>query len=282
MKFCKQIIPSIPVVRLNSGTTIPQLGLGVFKAHNGNQAENAVKWALEAGYRHIDTAMIYGNEESVGSAIKKSDIPREEIFLTTKLWNDDIRKGRIREAFHESLAQLQTDYVDLYLIHWPADGYAQAWIEMETLYAEGKIRAIGVSNFQIHHLKSLAKIAKVVPAVNQIESHPYFHNQEVSNYCRENSIAVQVWSPLGGTGGNLLEDDTLAVLARRYGKSPAQIVLRWHIQRGVIVIPKSIHKNRIFSNIDIFDFELAKEDMFTIDTLNRNARLGGDPDNFQF
>jgi len=282
MKSSEQILLSTPGFCLNNGVSIPQLGLGVYKAPNGEQTENAVKWALEAGYRHIDTAMIYENEESVGNALKKSGVPREEIFLTSKLWNDDIRKGRTRQAFYESLERLRTDYLDLYLIHWPADGYAQAWAEMETLYAEGKIRAIGVSNFQIHHLKTLEKSAKVSPAINQIESHPYFHNQEVINYCREQNIAVQVYSPLGGADSNILKDDVLRAIALQYGKTPAQIILRWHIQRGVIVFPKSVHHDRIVSNIDVFDFNLTDEDINVINSLNRNERVGPDPDNFQF
>ncbi len=221
---------------LNNGIKIPQLGLGVFQTPDGIITENSVKWALEAGYRHIDTAMIYRNEASVGKAIKESGVAREDIFLTTKLWNEDIRQGRAKAAFEESLEKLQTDYVDLYLIHWPAKGYAEAWKDMEELYGEGRIKAIGVSNFQKHHLETLDKTAKITPAVNQIESHPYFNNQELIDYCLGRNIAVEVWSPLGGTGGNLLEDKDIAALAEKYGKTPAQIVIQWDIQRGVIVL----------------------------------------------
>lgn len=269
-------------VQLNNGVRIPQLGLGVFQNPDGEQTQNAVRWALETGYRHIDTAKIYGNEESVGAGIRESGVARGEIFLTTKLWNEDIRQGRAKAAFEESLKALGTDYVDLYLIHWPADGYERAWAELEDLYAQGRIKAIGVSNFHRHHLERLEQSAKVVPAVNQIESHPYLSNQELIDYCHGKGIAVQVWSPLGGTGGNLMEDGVLRTLAEKYGKTPAQIILRWDIQRNVIVIPKSTHQDRIISNREIFDFELSQEDMAAISALNRNQRVGADPDNFDF
>ena len=269
-------------VKLNSGTQIPQLGLGVFQTEDGEQTRSAVKWALEAGYRHIDTAKIYGNEASVGQGIKESGVPREEIFLTTKLWNEDIRRGRAEAAFEESLRALQTDYVDLYLIHWPAEGYERAWAAMEGIYRSGRARAIGVSNFHLHHLERLEQIAAVAPAVNQIESHPYFTNQALIDCCRKKGIEVEVWSPLGGTGGTLLRDETLRLLGEKYGKSPAQIVLRWDLQRQVIVIPKSTHRDRIISNLDVFGFELSPEDMAAIDGLNRDERVGADPDNFDF
>ena len=270
-------------ITLNNGITIPQFGLGVFRTPDGEATKNSVKWALESGYRHLDTAMIYENEESVGEAMHESGIPREEIFLTTKLWNEDIRQGRAKEAFEESLKRLQTDYVDLYLIHWPAVGYEKAWAELEELYDAGRIRAIGVSNFQIHHLDTLKKTAKITPAVNQIESHPYFTNQELIEECRRRGIAVEVWSPLGGTGGNsVLQDPLLATLAQKYQKTPAQIILRWDIQRGVIVFPKSVHRERILANQEIVDFEITAEDMKKIDALNKNERVGADPDTFDF
>ena len=269
-------------ITLNNQTVIPQLGLGVYQTRDGQETVDAVRWALEAGYRHIDTAKIYGNEKSVGKAMKESGVPREDIFLTTKLWNEDIRKGRAKEAFEESLEALGTDYVDLYLIHWPADGYEKAWADMEAIYRSGRIKAIGVSNFQRHHLETLEKTASVKPAVNQIESHPYFNNQELIDYCLSQKIDVEVWSPLGGTGGNVLENQTLAGLAEKYHKTPAQIVIRWDIQRGVVVIPKSVHKDRIESNLEVFDFELTQEDMETIAGLNQNKRIGADPDNFNF
>ena len=267
---------------LNNGVSIPQVGIGVFLTPKGEVTENSVRWALEAGYRHIDTAMIYENEENVGNVIKTGLVKREDIFITTKLWNEDIRKGRAKEAFEESLKRLQTDYVDLYLIHWPAEGYEEAWSVMEELYREGKIKAIGVSNFQIHHLEQLAKTATVMPVVNQIESHPYFTNQEVIDYCKQKNIAVEVWSPLGGTGGNLLEDDTLQKLADKYQKTPAQIVIRWDIQRDVIVLPKSVHRDRIISNLEVYDFVLEDADMELINQLNKDMRIGAHPDTFTF
>lgn len=269
-------------VQLKNGVKIPQLGLGVFQTLEGEQTVNAVKWALEAGYRHIDTAKIYGNEKSVGIGLRESGVKRSDVFLTTKLWNEDIRQRRAKEAFEESLAALQTDYIDLYLIHWPADGYEQAWADLEELYAAGKIKAVGVSNFQKSHLEQLEKSSNLLPAVNQIESHPYFTNRELIDFCREKDIAVEVWSPLGGTGGNLLRDKTLTELAQKHGKTPAQIVLRWDIQRNVIVIPKSTHRERIISNQELFDFELSDQEMQTIDGLNKNTRVGADPDHFDF
>ncbi len=269
-------------IELNNGVKIPQLGLGVFRSPAGQDTRNAVKWALDSGYRHIDTAKIYENEADVGIAIEESGVKREDIFLTTKLWNDDIRAGRAEEAFYESLERLRTDYVDLYLIHWPADGFEQAWITMEKLYNEGRIKAIGLSNFHESHLEKIKKTATVKPVVNQIESHPYFNNQNLINLCLKQGIQVEVWSPLGGTGGNVLQDKAINELAVKYGKSAAQIVIRWDIQRNVIVIPKSVHKERIKANLDVFDFELSKEDMQIIDNLDRNLRVGADPDNFDF
>lgn len=271
-------------LKLNNGVSIPQLGFGVFRAADGDETENAVRWALEAGCRHIDTAKIYGNEASVGRAMRASGVRREEIFLTTKLWTTDVREGRTRAAFEESLAALGTDYVDLYLIHWPAEGFIQAWAEMEALYREGRIRAIGVSNFHRQHLEALARAADVRPAVNQIESHPYLTNQPLIDSCIAQGIAVEAWSPLGGSlkKADILHDPTILALAQKYGRSAAQITLRWHLQRGVIVIPKSVHRERIASNLAVFDFALCEEDMAAISALNRNLRVGSDPDCFTF
>ncbi len=269
-------------VTLSNSVDIPVVGLGVFKSNDGAETEQAVKNALECGYRHIDTAMIYQNEKSVGIGIKNSGIDRSKIFLTTKLWNDDIRQGRNEQAFEESLERLQTDYVDLYLIHWPVDGRLDAWKVLEKLYEEKRVRAIGVSNFHIHHLEELFKIAKILPMVNQIESHPYFSNQELIDYCQSKNIAVQAWSPLGGQGAPLLQDPTINELANKYNKTPVQIIVRWNIQRNVIVLPKSVTKERIASNIQAFDFELTNDDMSAINALNKNERVGSDPDNFNF
>lgn len=269
-------------IRLYENTFIPQVGLGVFQTKDGQETFDAVTWALDAGYRHIDTAKIYRNEKSVGDAIIASELKREDIFITTKLWNQDIRDHRVADAFYESLERLQTDYVDLYLIHWPAEGYIDAWKEMEKLYQQGKIRAIGVSNLHQHHLEDLLKVATIKPMANQIESHPYFLNQQLITYCQTNGIPVEVWSPLGGTGGNVLQDPLLAKIGEKYHKSAAQVVIRWHIQRGVIVLPKSIHQNRIQQNIDVFDFTLTNQEMELINQLDRNTRVGADPDHFNF
>ena len=268
---------------MNNGVQIPQLGLGVFQTPDGKATSQAVTWALQAGYRHIDTAMIYGNEESVGQGIRDSGLKRRDVFLTTKLWNDDIRSGRAKEAFEESLDRLGTDYVDLYLIHWPAQGWQQAWQDMEELYRQRRVRAIGVCNFQQHHLEELHSISSTKPAVNQIESSPQFVNQELIDYCHgELRIDVEAYSPLGGTGGSVLSDPRLESISRKVGRSPAQVVLRWHIQRGLIVIPKSTHQERIEQNAQVFDFTLDEDDMNAISAMDSGIRAGADPDNFDF
>lgn len=268
---------------MNNGVQIPQLGLGVFQTPDGRATSQAVTWALQAGYRHIDTAMIYGNEESVGQGIRDSGLKRRDVFLTTKLWNDDIRSGRAKEAFEESLDRLGTDYIDLYLIHWPAQGWQQAWQDMEELYRQRRVRAIGVCNFQQHHLEELHSISSTKPAVNQIESSPQFVNQELIDYCHgELRIDVEAYSPLGGTGGSVLSDPRLESISRKVGRSPAQVILRWHIQRGLIVIPKSTHQERIEQNAQVFDFTLDEDDMNAISAMDSGIRAGADPDNFDF
>lgn len=269
-------------IKLSNDTEIPVVGFGVFQTESGEQTENAVQWAFESGYRHIDTAKIYGNEQSVGNAILKSGLPRENIFLTTKLWNDDIRSGNVREAFYESLEKLQTDYVDLYLIHWPVQGSVEAWKVLEELYLEKKIKAIGVSNFHQNHLEELNKVATIKPMINQIESHPMFHNQELIDYCQRENIAVQVWSPLGGNGTQLISNECLCEIGKKYNKSVAQLIIRWHLQRNVIPLPKSVNKERIKSNIEVFDFNLTDEDMMKINELNQFKRVGPNPDDFNF
>lgn len=268
--------------QLNNGIEIPRLGLGVFRSPEGAETVNAVKWAIEDGYIHIDTAKIYGNEKSVGEGVRAGGVPREKIFVTTKLWNQDQRDHRQREGFEESLEALGMDYVDLYLIHWPVDNFVESWKVMEKIYAEGKARAIGVSNFNPHHLDRLLDKAEVVPALNQIEIHPYLTQEKVIEYCTAKGIALEAWSPLGGQGNDVMSDPALKQLAAKYGKTPAQVIIRWHLQRDVIVIPKSVHKDRIKQNCDVYDFELSKEEMDSITKLNRNRRNGSDPDTFNF
>ena len=202
-------------ITLNNGVKIPQIGLGVFRTPDGADTANAVKWAIEAGYRHIDTAKVYGNEKSVGEGIRMSGIDRRDIFVTTKLWNEDIRQGRTKEAFLQSLEDMGLDYIDLYLIHWPANGYEKAWADMEDLYKAGKIKAIGVSNFNVHHLETLSENWTVVPAVNQIEIHPYYANIENVEYAKKNGIAIEAYSPLGGNGAGTLENEVIIALAEK-------------------------------------------------------------------
>ncbi len=269
-------------IALNNDVMIPQIGFGVFQVEDGPQTVDAVRTALEDGYRHIDTASVYGNEASVGKAIAESDVDRADLFVTTKLWNDDIRKHRTKDAFQESLDRLGLDYVDLYLIHWPAEGWQEAWAAMQELYAQGRMRAIGVSNFERNHLTELLEQTDVLPAVDQVESSPTFPNQDLIDFCHGKDIAVEAWSPLGGTGGNLLTDQRLLDIGEKYGKSSAQVVLRWDLQRSVIPLPKSVHSTRIMQNIHVFDFELDESEMQLISSLDTGKRNGADPNNFDF
>jgi diketogulonate reductase-like aldo/keto reductase len=267
---------------LQNGVEMPQLGLGVFLAGRGAGTEQAVLWALEAGYRSIDTAAVYGNEREVGLALAASRLPRREVFLTGKVWNEQIRAGLTMEAFEQTLDNLGVDYLDLYLLHWPVEGTPQAWRTLEELYAEGLVRAVGVSNFQRHHLEDMRRYARVMPMFDQIESHPLMNNQGLIDWCQSNDIAVGAWSPLGGPQVPLLQHPALAALARKYGRSPAQIVLRWDIQRSLAVTPKSSRRERIIENSQIFDFALSAEDMEMIRSLDINYRVGPDPDHFEF
>ena len=265
--------------RLNNGVEIPVLGLGVYKS--GEDTKNAVLNAFEAGYRMIDTASVYGNEAYVGEAIRESKLPRKDIFITTKIWNDDLRGKRTREAAMESLDRLGLNYVDLLLIHWPVNGcFVDSWKAMEELYDEGIARAIGVSNFEIHHLMELISHAKIVPVMNQIECHPYLNQRMVRAFCRNLDIAVTAWSPLAA--GLILEDEELKQIARKYNKSVAQITLRYELQEGMIIIPKSVHPDRIRSNAELFDFELSDEDMEVVRHLKKELRTGPHPDSFTF
>ena len=270
-----------PTIPLNNGIEMPMLGLGVWRAPEGPITEAAVACALEAGYRSIDTAMVYGNEVSVGQGLRASGVPRDEIFVTTKLWNEDARSGKVREAFEASMDRLGLDVLDLYLLHWPVPGkYLASWAVLEELYAEGRIRAIGVSNFMVHHLEDLLPQASVVPAVNQIEFHPRLQTPDLVRYCQERDIVVEAWSPImRGDVGSVPE---IAQLAERLGKTPVQVTLRWQIQRGIVTIPKSANPDRIRANAAIFDFALSATDMALMDSLDTHQRLGPDPDTFGF
>lgn len=266
---------------LANGVEMPWLGLGVWKARLGGEVENAVKAALQTGYRSIDTAAVYKNEEGVGKALAESEVPREELFITTKVWNDDQGYETTLKAFEESRKKLGLEYIDLYLIHWPVKGkYKETWRAMEKLYKEGLVRAIGVSNFHVHHLKDLISDAEVKPMVDQVEFHPYLTQKELRSFCNEEQIQMEAWSPL--MQGEFVQVDLLKELAQKYGKTPAQILLRWDLEHGVVTIPKSVKEHRIRENTDLFDFELSQEDMDRVDGLHRNHRFGPNPDNFDF
>ncbi|MGL4335285.1 MAG: aldo/keto reductase [Turicibacter sp.] len=265
---------------LNNGVEMPILGFGTFKVEDGNTTVEAVKTALEFGYRHIDTAAIYGNEVSVGQGIKASGISREEIFVTSKVWNAFQGYEKTLKAFDKTLSDLGLEYLDLYLIHWPKSLNIETWKAMEELYEAGKIRAIGVSNFKEHHLEALMAEARIVPMVNQVELHPQLAQPELLAFCEKHQIAVEAWGPL--MQGQIFEIELMKELASKYNKSISQVALRWNLQRGVIVIPKSIKAHRIAENFDVFDFEISKEDMERIATLNTGVRIGPDPDTITF
>jgi 2,5-diketo-D-gluconate reductase A len=272
---------TVPTVQLNDGHAIPQLGFGVFQVPP-DDVERVVTTALEAGYRSIDTAAMYRNEEGVGRAIANSDIARDDLFITTKLDNGAHKSGAAEAAFDESLRKLGLDHLDLYLIHWPlpaANRYVEVWKALEKVVADGRARAIGVSNFQVAHLQRLFDETSIVPAVNQIELHPYLTQERLRAFHSEHGILTEAWSPLGA-GGALLDDQTVTGLAEKYGVTPAQVVIRWHLQLGNVVIPKSVTPERIRSNADVFGFELADDDVQAISSLNVDRRIGPDPDRF--
>ncbi len=267
--------------QLHNGVKMPYLGLGVYLADNDKEVIDAIHWALDVGYRHIDTASIYKNEEGVGKAIQTSSIPREDIFVVSKVWNADQGYDTTIKAFEESINRLQLDYLDLYLIHWPVKNkYIDTWKALETLYKEKRIRAIGVSNFMQHHLEDLIEHTEIVPMVNQMEFHPHLLQQDLIDFCSEHQILYEAWSPM--MQGKIFGLSTLDGLVKKYKKTAAQIVLRWNLQKGVITIPKSVKKERIIANADLFDFELTKEDVAYIDSLDKNQRIGPDPNNFNF
>ncbi|KIL36622.1 glyoxal reductase [Cohnella kolymensis] len=267
-------------VELLNGVTMPRLGLGVWRTQEGEETENAVSAALKAGYRSIDTASLYKNEQDVGRAVRASGIPRDQVFITTKVWNDDQGYDSTLKAFQSSLDRLGMDYVDMYLVHWPVKGkYIDTYRALEELYDQGRIRAIGVSNFTIGHLEDLMAHCRIKPMVNQVEFHPMLTQKKLLAFCRKEGIQLESWRPL--MQGNL-DLPLLAELSAKYGKTPAQVVVRWHLQLGVVTIPKSVREERIRENADVFDFELEPEDMNRIDALNRDHRFGADPDNFDF
>lgn len=264
---------------LSNGVKIPSIGFGTYKSGNDEETAKIVKYALEIGYRQIDTASFYGNEVGIGNGIKESGINREDIFLVTKLWNDDHGYDKTIEAFNKSLERLQVNYIDLYLVHWPNKLNTETWKAFEYLYRTGKVKAIGVCNFRIGHLEELKKTAEIMPMVNQIEIHPQSSKNDMLSYCEENNIQLVAWSPI--MRGKLFSNKLMIDLSEKYKKTIAQIILRWHVQRGIIPIPKSSNEERIKENLSIFDFELSNNDMRTIDLLNEgdNVSVSGVPEN---
>jgi len=269
---------SMDFVTLNNGLKMPQLGFGVWQVPD-EEATTAVSNAFEVGYRSIDTAMVYKNEKGVGKAIKESSIPREELFITTKVWNSDQGYENTLRAFDESLERLGLDYVDLYLIHWPTpqyDEYVDTYKALEKLYKDGRVKAIGVCNFEIEHLERILKECEVKPVLNQVECHPYLAQNELKEFCAKHDIFVEAWSPLD-QGGEVLQDDVIKKIAEAKGKTPAQVVLRWHLQNNTIVIPKSVTPSRIEENFQVFNFELEANEMEQINGINKNRRKGSHP-----
>jgi methylglyoxal/glyoxal reductase len=268
-------------LKLHNGVEIPYVGLGVYQMKDRSEAVDAIKTAIDLGYRSIDTASVYKNEESVGEAVRESGVSRKDLFITSKVWNKEQGFDPTLRAFEDSLKRLDMDYLDLYLVHWPVEGkYKETWKALERLYDEGIVKAIGVSNFHQHHLEDLMKGSNEKPVINQIELHPRLNQEPLRGYCHENEIAVEAWSPIAR--GNLLDEPTLNHIAGKYNKTAAQIILRWHLQNGAVIIPKSVSPTRIKENSEIFDFNLSLEDMTQINGLNMNERFGPDPDNFDF
>ncbi|MFA6707188.1 MAG: aldo/keto reductase [Sphaerochaetaceae bacterium] len=267
-------------VLLHNGVRMPGFGLGVFRVKDGDEVINSVRTALANGYRMIDTAAIYGNEQGVGQALRESGVPRNQVFVTSKVWNADQGYDSTLRAYDESLKRLDMEYLDLFLIHWPVKGkYVETWKALVQLYDDKRVRAIGVSNFHIHHLNDIMDATSVVPVIDQVELHPLLSQIELRAFCKEQAIQMEAWSPL--MKGNL-DIPVLLDIAKHHKKTPAQVVLRWHIQHEIVVIPKSIHEQRIIENSLVFDFALTQEEMAQINALNQNQRFGSDPDNFNF
>ena len=267
--------------KLHNNIEMPYLGLGTYQANNDEEVVNAVQYALNTGYRHIDTAAVYENEKGVGQGIAGSDVKREDLFVTSKVWNSDQGYDSTLKAFDASLERLGLNYLDLYLIHWPVEEkYKDTWRAMEKLYQDGRIRAIGVSNFLQHHVEDVINDAEIVPMVNQMEFHPYLVQQELIDFCKSKNIQYESWSPF--MQGELFDLNITEDLEKKHHKTTAQIILRWNLQKGVVCIPKSVHRERIQSNSEIFDFKLSDEDMSYLDGLDRAHRTGADPDDFDF
>ncbi len=269
-------------VTLNNGVKIPQLGLGVFLIKDNKILTNAVKVALDVGYRHFDTATLYRNEKPLGDALKNSSVDRKDLFVTSKVWNNVTTYDGTKKAFEDSLKKLGMDYLNLYLIHWPSKGYLEKWRALEDLYSQGLVKAIGVSNFEKPHLDKLLSKAKVVPVVDQLETHPYFQQKDLHALLKKLNIRHEAWSPLGRAKNGALQDSTIIQIAKAHDKTPAQVILRWHIQRDEIVIPKSVHEKRIKENFDVFDFSLTGKEMDEIAQLDKNQRMDNDPEDQTF
>jgi diketogulonate reductase-like aldo/keto reductase len=268
-------------VKLSDGVEIPWVGLGVFKSPPGKETEQAVRWALETGYRHIDTAAYYQNEADVARGLAASGVPREKVFLTTKVWNSDQGFDSTLKAFDRSRKNLGVDVVDLYLVHWPVKGkFLDTWRAMERLLSQGKVRAIGVSNFLVHHLEELTKSCSVRPVINQVEFHPFLVQKDLLDFDTRSGVRHEAWSPL--TRGRRLDDPVITAVAKKHGRTNAQVVLRWDLQLGVVTIPKSVHRERILENSRVFDFQLDADDMARISELDAGARIGPNPDTITF
>lgn len=268
------------VATLRNNVKIPMIGFGVWQVDNETEAPDAVAEALKVGYRHIDTAAVYKNEEGVAKGIEMAGVQRADIFLTSKIWNEDIRQGNTKQAFEDSLKRLNTDYLDLCLLHWPVDGFVEAWRELVSLYEAGKIKAIGVSNFKEHHLDALKEAGLMVPLINQVELHPQLPQPDLLDYCQDEGIQIEAWSPL--MQGKFLDIPVFEEIAEKHGKTPAQVVLRWHLDSGHVALPKSVTPHRIAENFDVFDFALDADDLAKIDAVATHERLGPDPDHIDF
>ena len=270
-------------VKFNNGIEMPILGLGVYKMTNKEELENAVKWAIDAGYRKFDTAQFYNNEKELGEAIRKTGIKREEVFITTKIWNTKQGYNSTRKSFEESLEKLNMDYVDLLLIHWPGqkkERYLDTYRALENICQSKKAKSIGLSNFEIKHLKDIFAHCNIAPVVNQIERHPNLLRNELVDFCKKHNIVLEAWSPLGR--GKLFNNDVILDIAKKYNKTPAQIILRWNIESNIAVIPKSVNKDRIEENINVFDFKLEQNDIEKINSLENGDIIGADPLTFDF